>query len=625
MSLTQAVDQPLEEEEMEIWRERYDDDDLFEEYEENNNVRANSQNLPQVNNQEDDEIIQQVNQQGVSRPRTGNSNYNQRQRQSMINRRMNRQNENYQYAQNMENNIQGNGNRNNRNRRRSRRGRDDQNINNNNSNNVNVNNHNDDRRNVNSQTTNQIPAAIEQTLSQVQNNANIENFRNFYLNRKQHEPPPDPLLTQVSLNSGWTPAYTAQSQVPQAQLQNSMQPQVNLLTQGKNTYKILQPPRTQMSDPNVPVLQPIPDVYNMYTKIPNGQNLEEFQKVQALNRINTQEIKRHKQLFNQDFLKKVATLGYDERQAFVKANPMAAQSIAQANVAETLNQKRTLNHQAAWTAWQGNQMQLDRNPAIAQDANSYWLLQSLQNRGYRSLEEYNQNVMLTKRLKQSTSALPNYAKSVTEAAEPGGKEKKIFLGLRQLYQVTEEDENMADNLFQDYQIKKIRDLKKLSQVKLHSKPTALQYTTIRMMALAALKANLYLVSHLNKVIGQYNILISPATDPQIIKDQANRVLMMAANIDHIAWGANILLNEEMVKDEPNNEQLMKFIMPYFERYHMKPKPLHPEREFDCFLKQINLKKQLLELKKKPMKPQQTVIQKPKKVEQKPKIEEQINL
>ena len=244
--------------------------------------------------------------------------------------------------------------------------------------------------------------------------------------------------------------------------------------------------------------------------------------------------------------------------------------------------------------------------------------------GYRSLEEYNENVMLTKKLRQSTSALPKYVKSVTASDKPGGKEKTTYLGLRELYKITEEDENMSENLFQDFQIKKIRDLKKISQVKVHHKPTALQYTTMRMMALAALKANLYLVSHLNKVIGQYNVLISTATDPDIIKDQANRVLMMAANIDHISWGANILLNEEMLKEDPEDDRLLAFIRPYFEEFHMKQKPVHPERAFDCFKKQTNLRKQLLELKKKPTKQQQPTLPKPKIVETKPKPENPIN-
>ena len=96
----------------------------------------------------------------------------------------------------------------------------------------------------------------------------------------------------------------------------------------------------------------------------------------------------------------------------------------------------------------------------------------------------------------------------------------------------------------------------MSQVKMHKNPTAMQYTTLRLMALADIKANLYLVTHLNKVIDQYNMSISPASDPEIIKTQSNRTLMMAANIDHIAWATNILQHEEMYKDEQNAEVLL---------------------------------------------------------------------
>ena len=82
----------------------------------------------------------------------------------------------------------------------------------------------------------------------------------------------------------------------------------------------------------------------------------------------------------------------------------------------------------------------------------------------------------------------------------------------------------------------------------------------------------------------------------------------------------------MLKDDPDDEQqLLEFIRPYFEEFHMKLKPLHPERTFDCFKKQTNLRKQLLALKKKPIKQQQTTTQKPKNMDPKPKPEEQINL
>lgn len=115
------------------------------------------------------------------------------------------------------------------------------------------------------------------------------------------------------MNSEWTPTYNQQSQTHRVQLQNNQQPQLNLITQGKNKYKILQAPQTGMNDPNIPALQPMPDVYNGFNTIPQGQNLAEFQKPQVLNRINTQEIKRHKQLFNQETLKQMATLSYNER------------------------------------------------------------------------------------------------------------------------------------------------------------------------------------------------------------------------------------------------------------------------------------------------------------------------
>ena len=96
-----------------------------------------------------------------------------------------------------------------------------------------------------------------------------------------------------------------------------------------------------------------------------------------------------------------------------------------------------------------------------------------------------------------------------------------------------------------------------------------------MMAMAAIKPTLYLIIHLNRVIGQYNMSISPASDPEIIQEQSNRTLMMAANIYHIAWATDILPHEEMIKDELSDEILRAFIQPYFEKFYMNVDPLKP--------------------------------------------------
>ena len=562
----------------------YDDDELFSQISDPEDRMENEQEYNQP------ELLHAIqperniaNEQEVLRPRRGNTGLRQGQENNQIpvvrnaNIGNNRQNQN-NHELNMNNR-----NRNNRNRRardygpyRHQNNQDGQRRNNNNNVRANLNNRNQN------QTQSQIPPEIAQTLSQIQNNANTTNFENFYEKRQIHHPPPDPLLTQVSLNTNWTPTFSQEAQTPQIQLQNIQPPQVNLITQGKNTYKVLQPPKAGLNNPHVPTIQVIPEVYNMYNKIPNGQDLTDFQKAQALNKINTQEIERHRQLYNQELMKRISTLNPRERQEFVKSNPHVAQAISQVNNTETINQKRRLIHQASWTSWHDNQIQMDKDPPIAQNAEAYWVLQSLQNKGYTTLEQYNQNALLTKQLKQTDSALPDYLTSVRVSDKPGEKEKKEFIGLRNLYKIKEEDEKTAETLFRQYQVKKIQDIKKLSEVKLHKNTTTLQYATIRMMALVAIKSNLYLMAHLNKVIGQYNLYISAATDPKIHKEQAKRTLMMTANVDHMSWATNILLNEEMLKDDPKEETLLEFIRPYFEEYHMKDNPLHPERKQDCF-------------------------------------------
>ena len=64
--------------------------------------------------------------------------------------------------------------------------------------------------------------------------------------------------------------------------------------------------------------------------------------------------------------------------------------------------------------------------------------------------------MLTNKLKQSNSALPDYITFVKCADKSGVKKTKVYIGLKELYKIQENDEKSIENLFRQHQIKKYR-------------------------------------------------------------------------------------------------------------------------------------------------------------------------